>query len=181
MATLLRRIDRAVVALALGLAMALLCAMACVSLWQVATRFLLERPSTWSEVTSRSLQIWMVYLGLVGAFRSGALMSVDLLANVLPPRARLVLTAALAGLSLGVLAVMLWHGWAMALRVQSQRLAGIDNPFGEGGVSIALVYAAIPVGAALCVVAVLARLAEDVARLRRGDPPEAGTARAQEV
>ena len=157
-------------AVALGLAAALLVAMAGVSFYQVVTRFVFERPSTWSEVLSRSLQIWMVYLGLVAAFRTGALMSVDMLLRTAPRRARLALTAAIAGLNLGVLGVMVWFGWSMAERVRSQTLAGVDNPFTGGGISISLVYAAVPVGAALCTVAVLARLAEEVRALRGGEP-----------
>ena len=162
MIRLLGRVERGVVASALALAAALLVAMACVSFWQVVTRFVFERPSTWSEVASRSLQIWMVYLGLVAAFRTGALMSVDLLLRSVPPRARVALTTAIGGLNLGTLGVMVWFGWSMAERVRSQTLAGVDNPFTGGGISIALVYAAIPVGGALCTIAVLARLAEEL-------------------
>ena len=169
MIALLSRVERGVVALALGVAMALLVAMACVSFWQVVTRFVFERPSTWSEVASRSMQIWMVYLGLVAAFRTGALMSVDLLLRSAPVRLRVALAAAIAGLNLGVLAVMVWFGWSMAERVRFQTLAGVDNPFTGGGISIALVYSAIPVGAALCTVAVAARLAEEIAAARAGD------------
>ena len=167
---LLGRIERGVVAVALGLAALLLVAMACVSFYQVITRFVFERPSTWSEVTSRSLQIWMVYLGLVAAFRTGALMSVDLLLRSVPPRARLLLTAAIGGLNLGVLGLVVWHGWSMAERVRTQTLAGVDNPFTGGGISIAVVYSAIPVGAALCTIAVLARLAEEL-RAAADAPP----------
>ena len=162
MIRLLGRVERGIVALALGLAAMLLVAMACVSFYQVVTRFVFERPSTWSEVTSRSLQVWMVYLGLVAAFRTGALMSVDLALRSVPPRARLVLTAAIAGVNLGVLGLVVWHGWSMAERVRSQTLAGVDNPFTGDGISIAVVYSAIPVGTALCAVAVLARLAEEL-------------------
>ena len=169
MIRLLGRVERAVTAAALALAAALLVAMAGVSFYQVVTRFVFERPSTWSEVLSRSLQIWMVYLGLVAAFRTGALMSVDMLLRAVPRRARLVLMAAIAGVNLGCLCVMIWFGWSMAERVRSQTLAGVDNPFTGGGISIALVYAAVPVGAALCAVAVLARLAEEV-RAPGGDP-----------
>jgi TRAP-type C4-dicarboxylate transport system permease small subunit len=170
---LLGRVERGVVALSLGVAALLLVLMAGVSFWQVVTRFALERPSTWSEVTSRSLQIWMVYLGLVAAFRQGALMSVDMALRLSPPRVRLALAAAVAGLNLGTLGVMILFGWSMAERVSSQRLAGVSNPFGEGGISIALVYAAVPVGAALCVVAVLARLAEEWRAARGGGVPAA--------
>jgi len=65
MLTVLRAIDRWVLRLSLWTAMALLALMSVITFWQVLTRFVLERPSIWSEVTARSLMIWMVYLGLV--------------------------------------------------------------------------------------------------------------------
>lgn len=172
--TLLRRAEQAIVMAALGTAMALLVLMASVSLYQVITRFVFEQPSTWSEVTSRSLQIWMVYLGMVAAFRTGALLSVDLLVRSLKGLPKLVLLSAIAGISFGVLGIMVWYGWDMAHRVRFQTLAGVDNPFTGGGISIALVYAAIPVGAALSTVAVVARFVEEVGASlkssRGGDP-----------
>lgn len=143
-------------------AMALLVLTCCVSLYQVVTRFVFEEPSTWSEVTARSLNIWMVYLGVAVAFRTGALMAVEFLFNRLHGGARVVLVAVIAGLSLGVLLVMVWYGWEMVGRVRFQMLAGVDNPFTGDGISIALVYAAVPVGAALAVVGVLARAAEQI-------------------
>ncbi|WP_372426694.1 TRAP transporter small permease [Salinarimonas chemoclinalis] len=175
----LKLVDRAVFHIALTLAMVLLVTMACVSFYQVITRFVFERPSTWSEVTSRSLQIWMVYLGLVAAFRTGSLMAVDMLQRLAPRRLQLVVICAVAGLNLGVLAVMFWYGWSMAERVRFQTLAGVDNPFTGGGISIALVYTAIPVGAALSIVAVVARLAEEIDRLRKGASVADAQARAR--
>ncbi|MCW2244086.1 TRAP transporter small permease [Azospirillum canadense] len=143
-------------------AMALLVLTCCVSLYQVVTRFVFEEPSTWSEVTARSLNIWMVYLGVAVAFRTGALMAVEFLFNRLHGGARAVLVVAIAGLSLGVLLVMAWYGWDMAARVRFQMLAGVDNPFTGEGISIALVYAAVPVGSVLAIVGLLARTVEQV-------------------
>lgn len=166
MRALLRRIDRSVFLGSLALAMVLMVLMACVSFYQVITRFVFEQPSTWSEVTSRSLQIWMVYLGLVAAFRLGALISIGMLVERLRGKPRLVMLAAITGLNLGVLAIMVWYGWDMAYRVRGQMLAGVNNPITGAGISIALVYAAVPMGAALSIVAVLARAAEEFVHIR---------------
>lgn len=156
-------------------AMALLVLTCCVSLYQVATRFIFEEPSTWSEVTARSLNIWMVYLGVAVAFRTGALMAVEFLFNRLHGGARAALVVAISGLSLGVLLVMAWYGWDMVGRVRFQMLAGVDNPFTGEGISIALVYAAVPVGSVLAIVGLLARTAEQVrdALSARAPAPEA--------
>lgn len=157
----------------LRLAMALLVLTACVSLYQVCTRFIFEDPSTWSEVTARSLDIWMVYLGMAVAFRTGALMAVEFVYNKLRGNARVVLIAAVTGLSLGVLLVMAWYGWEMTTRVRFQMLAGVDNPFTGDGISIAIVYASVPTGSVLAIVGLLARAIEEVRdalRIRAAEP-----------
>ncbi|MCP3055336.1 TRAP transporter small permease [Aurantimonas marianensis] len=162
MLTVLRAVDRWVLRLSLGTAMALLALMSVITFWQVLTRFVLERPSTWSEVTARSLMIWMVYLGLVACLRAGSLISVDLLIARVPPASRKFLAIAIAGVTLGVLGVMVWYGWAMTERTARQTIAGVSDPFFGQKISIGFIYAAIPVGAALSIVATLARLAEEL-------------------
>jgi len=163
-------VDRGLFWLPLGLAMALMAAMTCVTFYQVVTRFVFEQPSTWSEVTARALNIWMVYLGLVAAFRLGTLMAVDLLIGRLHGIARRLCVALIAAVSGAALAVMLWFGWDMAHRVRFQTLAGVVDPFTGDGISIAWVYAAVPVGAALCLLALAAHTAE---ALVRDEPPAA--------
>src|SRR3546814_19588987 len=54
---------------------------AVLAFYQVVARFLLETPSVWTEVLTRSLLIWMVYIGIGIAFRQGAMVSIDLLRN----------------------------------------------------------------------------------------------------
>jgi len=174
MLTALSAIERFLMRWTMRAAMTLLVLAACVSLWQVVTRFVFSEPSTWSEVTARSLDIWMVYLGVAVAFRQGALMAVEFVHQRLHGTARILLVAAISGLSLGVLAVIAWAGWEMASRVKFQMLAGVENPFTGEGISIAMVYAAIPVGAVLSMVGVVARAAEEIAAVRRtGTAPAA--------
>ena len=59
----------------------------------------------------------------------------------------------------------------MVDRARFQMLAGVDNPFTGEGLSIALVYAAVPVGAALAIVGALARAGEEI-RAALGEAPE---------
>lgn len=172
MASILTAIDRIVVKAAMGVAIVLLALMSCVTFYQVITRFVLERPATWTEVTARSLMIWMVYLGLVATLRSGTLISIDLVLTSVPDRIRKVMATAIALLTLFVLGVMIWYGWSMAERTSSQSLAGLTDPITGSSISIGLVYAAIPIGAALSVVAVIARLAEELFGGGRAPEPE---------
>ncbi len=170
MADLFVRFERFLMRWTLRAAMALLVLTCFVSFYQVITRFVFEEPSAWSEVAARSLNIWMVYLGVAVAFRTGALMAVDFTLDRLRGRARAVLVAAITGVSLGVLGVMVWFGIAMVSRVRFQSLAGMLNPLTGEEISIGFVYAAIPVGATLAIIAALARAAEQI-RLSLSDAP----------
>ena len=146
-------IERRLTRLALELAILAMTLVVCLTFYQVVTRFVFGHPSAWSEVAARSGTIWMVFLGLAAAFRQGAMIAVDFLIDVSPDRMRRVLHVVVAVASLVFLVILVWYGTAMTLRVRGQNLAGMH-------VSIAWVYAAIPVGAALSVLGVISRLFE---------------------
>jgi TRAP-type C4-dicarboxylate transport system permease small subunit len=171
----LERGERLVFRWSLRLAVICMALMACVSLYQVITRFVFEQPSTWSEVAARSLSIWMVYLGLAAALRTGVLIAVETLLKAVRGRLAQAMTVAVGGVSLGVLLIMLWYGVDMVIRARFQMLAGVVEPFTGQGSSIAWVYAAVPTGAALSIVAVIAHTASQVALLSpsRASTPEA--------
>ena len=109
-------------------------------LWQVVARFATETPSVWSEALVRTALIWMAFIGLAVAIRTGALVSIDIAHRL----SRGAVRAALEGLTLAsilsMLGVMFWFGWSMAERVKFQEMAGLE-------VSMAWGYAAIPLGA----------------------------------
>lgn len=138
---------------ALELAVLFMAAVVALAFYQVVTRFVFGQPSTWSEVAARSAMIWMVFLGVAVAFREGAMIAVDLLLDIAPPPLRRLLTGIIAVASLVFLAILIWYGTGMALRVRGQNLAGMH-------ISIAWVYAALPVGSLLAIPAVLARFVE---------------------
>jgi len=163
----LRLIDRLLMRVTMMVAVVLLTTAACISLWQVVTRFVFEEPSTWSEVAARSLIIWMVYLGLAVAFRRGTLMSVEYLYERSRGHARTLLICLIAAVSLGVMLVMGWTGYELAYRVRFQTLAGAINPFTGLGISISWLYASVPVGAALGIVGIAARTAEQIGLIRQ--------------
>jgi TRAP-type C4-dicarboxylate transport system permease small subunit len=145
----LLRLDSLLTALAWSAACALLAVISCLGLWQVVARFVLSQPSTWTEEVMRRLLIWMVMLGTVVAFRRGALVSVDLMLR----SSRGVLRRAVQGfitlVSLAFLGVLLWFGIDLVVRVRFQTFASME-------LSMGWAYAALPVGAALAIVSVLA-------------------------
>lgn len=147
---LLLAVERRVTDAALALACTFLVVICCFGLWQVVARFVLSQPSTWTEEAMRRLLIWCVMLGVVVAFRRGALVSVDLMLRVSRGAWRRAVRAIITVASLAFLAVLLWYGIDLAWRVRFQTFASME-------LSMAWAYAALPVGAGLAMLAVLAQ------------------------
>lgn len=162
------RLEEVTTSLALRLSIAFLVIAAGLALYQVVTRFVFGVPSTWSEVITRSSMIWSVFLGVAVAFRHGAMISVDVIQNALPRRFGLALFLAANLASLLFFSILFWQGWLMTHRVVPQRLAALE-------VSIAWVYAALPVGSVFILIAIVAT----IMRALRGDWNEARDAEAR--
>jgi TRAP-type C4-dicarboxylate transport system permease small subunit len=145
----LLRIERAVTETSIFVACGLMAAAACVGFYQVLTRFVLSQPATWSETLIRTLLIWMAFLGMCGAIRIGALVSVDLLYRTCKGRARRALEAVIMLATLTLLGILVWFGIDLAWRVRFQTLAGLEIP-------VTWAYAAVPTGSAVAILAVLA-------------------------
>jgi TRAP-type C4-dicarboxylate transport system permease small subunit len=141
-----RMVGRVIMALAvLALALAAL-----IGFYQVATRFVFQQPSSWSEVLTRALIVWSVFLGLSAALRGGALLSVDMLYRTLARTPYLeVLRTFITLLTLSFLVIVLVFGIDVVHRVRFQTLAGLE-------ISISWAYAAIPTGALFGILAVIA-------------------------
>ncbi|GAA0298300.1 TRAP transporter small permease [Rhodovulum strictum] len=146
--TLFLRIEAVTTRIALWLAILFLLIAAALALYQVTARFVLGNPSTWSEVVTRSAMIWSVFLGVAPAFREGAMISVGIVQTALPRRLGRALYQLSMVLTLSFFSILLWQGWAMTGRVMRQKLAALE-------ISIAWVYAALPVGSAFILIAVL--------------------------
>jgi TRAP-type C4-dicarboxylate transport system permease small subunit len=142
-------LDRWITGAAWTLACVLLAVISTLGIWQVLARFVFSQPSTWTEESMRRLLIWMVMLGTVVAFRRGALVSVDLMLRtargVWLTTVRWIITVT----ALGYLAVLAWFGIQLVTRVRFQTFASME-------LSMGWAYAALPVGAALAMVAVIA-------------------------
>ncbi|MCM2562087.1 TRAP transporter small permease [Lutimaribacter sp. EGI FJ00015] len=134
--------------IALRAAIVFLLIATCLALYQVTTRFVFGQPSTWSEVITRSAMIWSVFLAVAPAFREGAMIAVEIVQRMLPPRLGFGLYLVSMGLSLTFFAILFWQGWAMTERVVSQKLAALE-------ISIAWVYSALPVGSVFILIAIL--------------------------
>ncbi|MDB5378761.1 MAG: Sialic acid transporter permease protein SiaT [Rubritepida sp.] len=138
--------------IATGLATLLACAALVIAVvagfWQVIARFATETPSIWSEALVRTALIWMAFLGLAAALRTGALVSIDVAHRHTRGALRRALDAAALACNLSLMGVLLWFGWIMAGRVQFQEMAGLE-------VSMSWGYAALPIGAAFALLGAL--------------------------
>jgi TRAP-type C4-dicarboxylate transport system permease small subunit len=153
MRSVLMRADQWLTGLALNLACVLLAVICGLGLWQVLARFVFSQPSIWTEESMRRLLIWCVMLGVVAAFRHGALVSVDLMLRLSRGAWQRVVRSLITAASLAFLAVLVWFGANLAWRVRFQTFASME-------LSMAWAYSALPVGALLAIVAVLAHHAD---------------------
>lgn len=125
---------------------------ACLGMFQIITRFVIERPAEWTEVLIRFSLIWMVFLGIAAAFRQGAMVCVDVLYRWSPPKIQRVLEWLVALASLVLLAVIIWVGWDYANRGKVQTVIGLED------VSMFWAYLAMPVGAVFAALGVIGNL-----------------------
>ena len=139
-----------------GASMALACLMlaiaASLGMFQIITRFILERPAEWSEVLIRFSLIWMVFLGIPMAFRQGAMVSVDALYRISSTSIRRVLDWVVFLAALTLVCVILWWGWDYSLRGKVQTVIGLED------VSMFWAYVAMPVGALFSIIGLIGNL-----------------------
>ena len=125
-------------------------AMVLIGAFQVLSRFVLHEPSPWSEEVLRRSMIWMVALGLSIGFRHGTHISVDVINRVQAAWVRGLVRWSVFLITLLFMATLIWVGSDMAWRVRFQTFASME-------ISMSWAYMAIPVGAALSLISLLAR------------------------
>jgi TRAP-type C4-dicarboxylate transport system permease small subunit len=146
------RLERVTTTAALVAACVMLAIAASLGLFQIVTRFIIERPAEWTEVLIRFSLIWMVFLGIPVAFRQGAMVSVDVLYRWSGQRMRRVLDWAVAAASLVLIGVIVVVGWDYARRGRVQTVIGLED------VSMFWAYLALPVGGLFCIPGIIGNL-----------------------
>ena len=149
MRDLFLKAERGTTALATAVACAMMVAAASLGMWQIVTRFIIERPAEWTEVLIRFTLIWMVFMGVPAAFRAGAMVSVDVLYRWSGKRLRRVLDALVAIAALLLVAVIVWVGWDYAQRGKVQTVTGLED------MSMFWAYLALPVGGVFAAIAIV--------------------------
>jgi TRAP-type C4-dicarboxylate transport system permease small subunit len=146
------KVERGTTALATVLACAMLVIAAGLGMWQIITRFIIERPAEWTEVLIRFSLIWMVFMGIPMAFRQGAMVSVDVLYRWSPPPVKRVLDVVVSAAALALIGVIIWWGWDYANRGKVQTVIGLED------VSMFWAYLAMPVGGIFSVISIIGNL-----------------------
>lgn len=127
----------------LGLAMLVMLA---VMVYQVILRYIFHASNIWSEELARYLMCYSVLLGAVIAIRKGSHLQVDVLLNLLKPRARhiAVVICTLAGM------IFLGYFFSYGLDLCQSTMKSISA---GTGIPMGYVYACLPIGAALMILA----------------------------
>ncbi len=153
---LLRRFDRIIEK---GLSVVLILLMAAMVLdvtWQVASRFLLRDPSSFTEELAGFLLIWVGLLGAAYALKTRAHLGVDLLAGRLAGTSRraIEVTAHLL-VALFALFVMLVGGSRLVhLAFQLEQISAAM------GIKVGYVYLAVPLSGALMILFTITAIVE---------------------
>lgn len=113
----------------------------------VFARFVVFYPLNFADALAKYLMQWMAFLGVGLAIRSGEHVLVDALTSKLANRLRLNLFVFANILMMGLFAAMVWHGVTYAMSGWSSRDVFVF------GVSMAVPYFSVPVGAAYAFVA----------------------------
>jgi TRAP-type C4-dicarboxylate transport system permease small subunit len=117
--------------------------------WQVIGRYAFGRAPGWSEELCRFLMLWVTMLGSAAVVRRGGHLTVTALLDVLPPAACSLLLALRDALMVATCGLLAWQGWLFAELNGDQDSAAME-------IAMTWPYAAIPVGAALILVMVVA-------------------------
>jgi TRAP-type C4-dicarboxylate transport system permease small subunit len=109
---------------------------------QVVSRYILNRPTSWSEELARYLFVWITFLGSAVVIRKRRHVDVSVLTDRLPPRAAWVVYLIADAAMLFLLGTLTWAGIGMAVVAHRQLSAAMDLP-------MSIAYAAMPIGTGL--------------------------------
>jgi len=136
-------------------------AVVAIGFFQVISRYIMAQIPSWTEEACRYISVWLIFLGSAVAFRGGAHLGVDFLVNLFPSPLRKVANVIASLALIFILSLTLLYSWKMMI-------FNIDQLSPAIRISMAIPYAAIPVGSFLMLIEVLWKL-PDIFRLERGD------------
>ena len=118
---------------------------------QVTSRYVFNRPTSWSEELARYLFVWITFLGAAVVIRKRRHVDVTVLTDRLPPGAAKVVYLVSDVAVLFMLGALTWAGAGLAIMAHRQLSAAMDLP-------MSLAYSAMPVGTGLMFVFLVATM-----------------------
>jgi TRAP-type C4-dicarboxylate transport system permease small subunit len=143
------RIERVTTGASMYFACTMMALAAGLGVFQILTRFVLEKPAEWTEVMIRFSLIWMVFMGIPMAFRQGAMVSVDVLYRWSKPGMQRVLDAVVMIASLSLITIIIVIGWDYAQRGRVQTIIGLEE------YSMFWAYIAMPIGGVFAIMGIV--------------------------
>ncbi|HEY0833650.1 MAG TPA: TRAP transporter small permease [Azospirillum sp.] len=154
---MLDKADRLLVRVNSALAAIILAVMVVLVFANVVGRYLFDYSFSWVEEVTRYMMIWLAYLCAGLALRHRRHVAVELLHDALPGPAMLAVRALVVVVILGFFAAVAWYGFRYAAFAWMQSTPVL-------GLSLGLIYLAIPIGSLLMIVHLLLVLRPYVTR-----------------
>ncbi|MEW6263253.1 MAG: TRAP transporter small permease [Thermodesulfobacteriota bacterium] len=136
---------------------------------QVVFRYVLALPLAWSEELARYLMVWGVCLAAAEAYARGSHVGLTAFLDLLPPSARRYLKLFVHLVVIGLMALIVYHGFRFSLMLGDQESPAMGLP-------MTWPYLAVPVGAGLIFLQALALFIQELGRppLETGACPATG-------
>jgi TRAP-type C4-dicarboxylate transport system permease small subunit len=139
------RFEAGFVALNKWLLIVILAEMSVIIFTNVSLRYLTNHSIEWAEEVARHLMIWLTFLGCGPVLRYGGHIAIDNLQDNLPAGLARLLRVVIAVLLTCFFVVFIYFGLEYMDRTQYQLTPATQ-------ISFAAIYAALPVGMALCLI-----------------------------
>lgn len=170
----LARINQGLLSLCRVVTVALCAALTAVVAVGVFYRYVLNDALSWSEEVAKFTMVWLTFTGAPLALVAGGHVAIEMLPRLLPRRARHLLLALVLAAVVATLAMLVWWGTAFAWNGRTQVAAML------GDVSMAWVFASIPIGSlimlSIALEQLLRHLLHALAPDRWGAPTASGAA-----
>ena len=112
----------------LSIAMTILLGFVIVCSLQVFLRFILPNPLSWTEELASAFVIWMTFLGIIAVERHGTHIRVELIDEILPPKAVAIVYGLFDLAIVGCLVAIIWGGWETLHETAYQRTPALGIP-----------------------------------------------------
>lgn len=139
---------------------ALLVLMSAATFGNVVARYFFNHPLEWAEEFSRYSFIWIVFLGAAYCAKTNQHIVINGLLLAVSARLRAVLELVAELITLGLMGVLLFYGWRLAVFT--------TQPTSTLHVPMSVVYVVVPISAALIGLRSIGRLAGRIRALAQG-------------